>query len=278
MSTAVEYNVSQPYQVPHWKAIQVIAGTTPDGIPGRYTATAVAQWQSDNGLVSDGKVGPATLAAMDLEYVHGIDVSHHETVEDWAAVRAAGYRFAWLKATQGRTHVDTKLAEYAHGAAQAGLLVGYYHFADLLNETGRGDVHAQIDHFLEVIRGLPAARMPLVLDIEKEVPLTARDYTTWCETWTAAIRGYQLAGDDPEPAVYTSKRIVDRDLATDHQLGRYALWSPRYSGSFTTPPELAAGWPYWSIWQYTDKGTVPGIEGAANVDLNYADPTWFADL
>lgn len=45
-------------------AIQVVVGTTPDGIFGPATIAAVKTWQSAHGLNPDGEVGPLTWAAM----------------------------------------------------------------------------------------------------------------------------------------------------------------------------------------------------------------------
>ena len=61
--------------------------------------------------------------------VHGVDVSHHQGRIDWAMVaREPGQRFAYLKATQGRAHVDPEFARNWRGARAAGLKVGAYHY------------------------------------------------------------------------------------------------------------------------------------------------------
>ena len=49
---------------PEVKQIQELVGSDADGIFGRGTAKAVADWQAENGLPADGIVGPQTWEAM----------------------------------------------------------------------------------------------------------------------------------------------------------------------------------------------------------------------
>lgn len=63
---AVKYNKKQSYSTALWKQIQSKVGVTPDGIPGKDTARAIAQWQGNNGLTADGMCGAGTLQAMNL--------------------------------------------------------------------------------------------------------------------------------------------------------------------------------------------------------------------
>lgn len=67
VSAAVSYNKKRGYSKDKWKKIQTKVGATADGSPGAKTATAIAEWQKANGLQVDGKCGPGTLAAMNLE-------------------------------------------------------------------------------------------------------------------------------------------------------------------------------------------------------------------
>lgn len=277
IDAAIAYNAKRPYQPPHWRAIQTTVGTTPDGIPGKLTAEAVARWQAGHDLAVDGKAGPATIAAMGLDYVPLLDVSHHEGAIDWRAVAAdpAGYRGVWIKVTQDTDFEDPRAHYNAWEAASAGLRVGYFHYADTKGDTGRGDPLAQVDYFLEAIQGLPPSTLPPVLDIEGDMPLATAADTAWCEVWMANVRGYQRGVGGLAPMVYTSARIVEAELLADHGLGAYALWAPRYN-TITNPPRVPTGWDWWSVWQYTDEGKVDGI--SSNVDRNRADPTWWASL
>ena len=66
ITEAVEYNRKRAYSKSQWKKIQAAVGTVDDGYPGPMTAQAVYEWQKENSLTADGKVGPNTLQALAL--------------------------------------------------------------------------------------------------------------------------------------------------------------------------------------------------------------------
>ena len=63
---AVAYVAGRHYPAELIAQIQSVIGVNPDGDFGPISARAAATWQSANGLGADGRVGPATLAAMGL--------------------------------------------------------------------------------------------------------------------------------------------------------------------------------------------------------------------
>jgi len=63
--------------------------------------------------------------------VRGVDVSHHNGRVDWPRIRAAGYVFAYLKATEGATFRDRTFLRNRTEATRAGLVTGAYHFFTL---------------------------------------------------------------------------------------------------------------------------------------------------
>lgn len=228
-------------------------------------------YQVLNGLTADGKLGEVTLAHLRgedaEEYMLGIDVSHWQGDINWQRVNAAGYKYAWIKATQGDHWTDPKIEVNSMGAEHAGLKVGYYHYLD--TEHGASATR-QSYHFNQVTKTLAAPTLGVALDIEKQTELSREDYTAMCQQVAYAmdvVRGGL--------AIYTSKRIVDRDLKPDHDLGKYPLWAPRYNTT-NTPPDVPTGWDKWSIWQYTSKGSVDGVE--SNCDINRAKRSWWESL
>src|SRR5690349_2704594 len=60
--------------------------------------------------------------------VRGIDVSHHQNEIDWRKVAHDDVSFAFIKATEGGDHRDTRFATNWKEAQAAGLKVGAYHF------------------------------------------------------------------------------------------------------------------------------------------------------
>ena len=78
--------------------------------------------KTDKGGVDAGKVR-----------VDGIDVSHHNGTIKWnEVVKNRKIKFVYVKATEGRSHKDTKFSQNVKGARKAGLEVGAYHFFEEL--------------------------------------------------------------------------------------------------------------------------------------------------
>lgn len=80
------------------------------------------------------------LRYADGAHLVGIDVSTHQGVIDWQAVRGAGVEFAILRvgyrgSTQGKLYEDEQFGENLRGAKAAGLRVGAYFFSQARDET-----------------------------------------------------------------------------------------------------------------------------------------------
>jgi GH25 family lysozyme M1 (1,4-beta-N-acetylmuramidase) len=58
----------------------------------------------------------------------GIDVYAGDGTVNWEKVMAAGFRFAFIKASQGTSIHDSRHATNIRSARDAGLMVGSYHF------------------------------------------------------------------------------------------------------------------------------------------------------
>jgi len=91
-------------------------------------------------------------AAAATPYAKGIDVSHWQGKIQWPRVAAAGYTFAFGKATESTTYTDPTYATNRTGAESAGLTFGAYHFG---RPGGSGDAGiianaiAQAGYFLD---------------------------------------------------------------------------------------------------------------------------------
>ena len=66
LDLAVDFNRRRHYPQDMWVRVQQHVGSDDDGVPGRQTASRVAEFQAKNGLPVDGKVGEQTLAAMGI--------------------------------------------------------------------------------------------------------------------------------------------------------------------------------------------------------------------
>jgi lysozyme len=180
-----------------------------------------------------------------------IDLSHHNTVTSWTDMKSSGIIGIIHKATQGTSYVDPTYASRKEAALAEGLLWGAYHFGE------GGNTRAQADHFLAVVQPEPTDL--LVLDWE--------DYIDSTMTLHEAERFVLHVGIATKrtPGLYSGQAFLTDALA--HSRGSILqhswLMIARYSSQM---PEVPPPWPTWSMWQYTDQGTVPGVEGNCDRD------------
>lgn len=183
----------------------------------------------------------------------GIDVSHYQGVIDWAAVTAAGIKFAYVKATEGSTYTDPLFAYNVAGARAAGLLVGAYHYMQ-----PSVSVQAQAEHFLAVAGTL--LDLPPALDVEE--PVNADDVLQWL----GEIESY-IAG--PAAALLYCNATYAQLLSTScpDLAQRDRLWIAEYD---VAAPRIAA-WNRWKFWQHASGGYIPGITTPVDVDYFNGD-------
>ena len=118
-------------------------------------------------LVATAAFVGGAAAAPGATYAKGVDVSHYNGTIDWLSVVSASYRFAYAKATEGKTLADVTYP-LNRAAKSLGLRFGAYHFA---RPGGSGDAGiasnaiAQADYFVNFAQPL-AGELPPVLDME----------------------------------------------------------------------------------------------------------------
>ena len=93
--------------------------------------------------------------------VRGVDVSHHNGGVDWPRIRAAGYAFAYLKASEGATWRDSTFRRNRAEAERAGLVTGAYHFFTLCRPG-----LDQARNFADAIGPPAAVSLPPAVDLE----------------------------------------------------------------------------------------------------------------
>ena len=204
-------------------------------------------------------------ARMRVGMIQGIDVSRWQGTNqsggpvDWGAVRSTGFQFAYVKATEGLIITDPFLNVLAPGARSAGLLTGVYHICWPADNTAA----AEVAYFLRVAGQYiaPGFLVP-VLDIEPRYNIHGMAMVRWIDEWAGAVR----AAKGVNPVIYCSASVAaDLHKADPTIDGRYRLWLAGYAPA--AQPNTG-GWGSWAFWQYTDTGTVPGIEGHS-VDLDW---------
>jgi len=180
-----------------------------------------------------------------------IDISHHNTVTSFQEIKNNGIIGVIHKATQGRTLVDAKYHNRRQRALDVGLLWGAYHFAT------KGNVEAQVDHFLETVN--PTATDLLVLDFE---PNGESGTMTRAEAERFVTLVNQKVGRFP--GLYSGQAFIREKVGTNTTtvLKNCFLWIARYSSQ---KPIVPPAWKTFTMWQYTDGAfgpqphQVPGV-------------------
>jgi GH25 family lysozyme M1 (1,4-beta-N-acetylmuramidase) len=199
----------------------------------------------------------------------GIDVSHHQGAINWASVRGAGIRFAYIKATEGTTFRDPRFGTNYVAAYNAGVIRGAYHFAR--PDISTGAVQA---NFLASSGGAWSAdgrTLPAALDIEHN-PYGAMCYgrsQAAMRTWVSDFLNTYRARTGRFATIYTTTSWWT--TCTGNWSGPWAnhpLWIARWASA---PGALPAGAPFYTMWQYTSTGRVAGVAG--NVDRNHFNGT-----
>ncbi len=201
----------------------------------------------------------------DLEFSRGngklgIDVSKWNEEIDWEKVKDAGIEYAIIRcgyrgASSGSLVIDPNFTENIEGAIAADIPVGVYFFTQAVTESEAVEEASMVIHLIEEYD----VDYPVFLDSEsaggkgRADDLSVEQRTTVHNAFlqTIAAAGY-------ETGVYGSRNWLEKQLDME-RLSDYNTWLAEYTE--------APGYPeYYHIWQYTSKGTVPGI--STRVDLN----------
>jgi lysozyme len=189
--------------------------------------------------------------------IHGIDVSRWQGDIDWGQAKAAGISFAYLKATEGGDVADPKFKTYWQGARQAGIRRGAYHYYYFCRPAAE-----QARWFIQHVPKDDMA-LPHVLDMEwNHLSRTCTLRPDGAKVRAEAQRFLNIleAHYGRRPVIYTTV-----DFFRETQIGRLhntEFWLRSVAGH---PRQVYPG-AFWTMWQYTGTGIVPGIDG--NVDLN----------
>jgi len=230
----------------------------------RFGAVALALGLASCGVMptgrysmkSDAKPHSGVVAAHGYP-IHGIDLSKWQGRVDWAAVKAAGTQFAFIKATEGGDHVDPKFIDHWYAAKRNNIPRGAYHFMYWCRPA-----EEQARWFKANVPQDPDA-LPPVLDLEwngasKTCPRKVSREQALEMTRTMLVAMQEHTGK--RPIIYTD--ITFHSDVLEGTLGDYPYWVR----SVAAEPHQRYNDRVWTFWQFTTTGRVPGIDG--DVDRN----------
>ena len=217
---------------------------------------------------SDGKViiqsREVVIDINALSKSYGIDVSHYQGEIDWDAVKNSGVTFAILKigeywSNSKKVIFDQFFERNYQACKRLGIAIGGYFYSYAFNSS---EANEEADICLSLIKN-KKFELPIFLDVEDKLIKNAvangvasvesltSAAVTFCERMSSA--GYQ-------GGVYASRDFF-YNYFNIPTLERFAIWLAHYTSVQTDYTGK------YDFWQYTSKGSVPGING--NVDLNW---------
>ncbi|MCH4185047.1 MAG: glycoside hydrolase family 25 protein [Eggerthellaceae bacterium] len=191
----------------------------------------------------------------------GIDVSSFQGTIDWNAVSKDGISFAMLRLgsrgyTEGKLITDESFEQNANEANAAGIGVGAYFFSQAINEE---EAEEEADFVLDNIQGTNVT-YPIVYDYEKVTEEAARTDGLTDAECSACARAFCNRIQNAGYAVMIYGNTYDLQRLDQDVIDKYPIWYAEYS----TPPSTTCSF---EMWQYSNKGTVAGINGRVDMDL-----------
>jgi len=210
---------------------------------------------------------PGFGISLPIDYeIHGIDVSHHQSVISWddvkkMKVKDVNLQFAVIKATEGITRVDWQFRRNWREAKQAGMARGAYHFF-----ISSRDGKQQAENFIATVK-LEKGDLPPVLDIEQTNRQNAQTIRKRAMDFLRAVETHYGV----KPIIYTNVDFYEQYLG--EEFSDYPLWVAHYIQR--NKPRIQRKW---TFWQHSEKGRVNGITTAVDFNVFDGDSSDFADL
>ena len=244
--------------------------------------TGVDGWVASTGLTN---IVPATNTVN--SWAIGADVYTGNGTVNWTTVKATGLNFAFAKASEGTTFTDSQYVSNMKNAKAAGILIGSYHFAHPLDNTGTNGAIAEAQHFLAIAKPyITNGYLPAVLDVEDEpygtnssdpcsdgtdsagtsinlvCKLGKPALSAWVRAWTTYVKQQTVI----TPMLYMNRTYATTGMESD--LAACPLWL----AYFKTPPDVSqASYPpwtnSWTFLQYSFTNTLSGVPDPT-VDFN----------
>ena len=201
------------------------------------------------------------------EYRGDVNYTLLATQTPYAYLRGSGFG-------TGRLRIDRKFIEYANGLRNVGVKTGAYHYA--VPSTDLTTADAQCDGFIDILQQAygPGRYGDLFPVIDIEAPLDKSISTDALLDWVDRFRKRFERRTRRKMMLYTGAFFIELYNNFYHTkkgfiLADMPLWIAMYPEIQPNPPypRDQGGWTRWRMWQFTENGTMPGVNPP--VDLNY---------
>lgn len=225
----------------------------------------------------------------------GVDISAENGRINWRAMCSCGnLKFAFVKATEGRGHIDPYFERNFNESLDHGLKTGLYHqfrtsergrdvtpeeqVVNLMQAIGRVDFNASRDMIAVATRNRPVD----MEEEEEEDPSLRRKGGTKLSNMQMSNRLYRLMRlikkrIGVSPVLFTEDQLwgelfhteersfIEFDLWVSHHIITYNISEVNLR---TMSPDLPAGFASYTLWQYTNQGYLPGVRPGSDVPVS----------
>ncbi len=186
----------------------------------------------------------------------GIDISYYQGNIDFNKLKG-NIDFAMVRTSYGNFFEDSKYKQNVEGLQSIGVPYGFYHFS---YATTVEEAKEEAEGFINIIKNYKPL-YPVAIDVEStSVTENVRKDTlvdivkTFCQMLEDA--GYYVS-------IYANLNYLNGKLDSP-ELNDYDKWLAQWASKPTYSKPFG-------MWQYSSKGSIPGIEGNVDLDIAYKD-------
>lgn len=219
-----------------------------------------------NAFQAEGDDGVMTYKGEGYESLQGIDVSEHQGLIDWEAVAGDGIDFAVIRVgyrgygEEGTLMEDATAVDNLRGAKAAGIPVGAYFFSQAIRAQEAAE---EAELACEIIEKAGVELdLPLFYDAEKVKGVSGRANSITRAQVSENVKAFRGKAEErgiADTAIYTNLKW-EAFMYEPEILSQTPIWYADYQQTPQTPY-------HFTWWQYSEKGSVAGVEGAVDRNL-----------
>lgn len=221
----------------------------------------------ENFMIEDGYMVYYDESGNKISHL-GIDLSYHNDMVDWDKLATSGIEFVMLRCgyrgyTEGGLIVDDKFKEYAQEANRVGINLGVYFYTQAITVE---EAVEEADFVIDLIKDY-SIQYPVGWDTEYLNEEKARTNTTEIDkdlrSQMAIAFCERIKEEGYYPVIYVSENWMRRNMNAE-MISSYDIWAAQYQPQNDFLYDFA-------IWQYTESGSVMGINQEIDLDISMVD-------
>ena len=244
-----------------------------DGMVADPAEVLEQAFETEEGAAVD--ISKVVKAEGEMEKVTlGIDVSKYQGTIDWKQVADAGIEYAMIRVgyrslSSGIITADPNARYNMQEAAKYGIHIGAYFFSTAVSEMEAVEEAEWVSQF---ISRYPIT-YPVAYNCEGFQSASSRQYKlTKAERTDIALAFLnQIEAKGYTPMFYASKSEMEQDAKWEVSRieTKYKIWVAQYPSAPYPQTEKAGYTGVHQMWQYTNQGSVKGIDKTVDVNIAY---------